>query len=41
MIVGVPMDHAAACRLAFARVRREVWTRREQALRGQEWPGYG
>jgi len=33
------MRHALL--VAFWRVRREVWTRREQALRGAQWEGYG
>lgn len=25
----------------FRTIRREVWTAREAALRGETWPGYG
>ena len=35
-----PMDHEAACREAFRRVRRDVWSERESRLVAK-WEGYG
>ena len=35
------MTYRFALYLAFATVRREVWTAREQGLRGTQWEGYG